>query len=195
MEGRLRVSVVATGIEAEAMALPPEKLEPRRPQLRPVPLHATVRPVTVNPVHRQVETLAAEMEAEPANVQHPAPMSPAEQVILAHDEPEAIEDDLPPIPPGIRHTVPVPPRPVARQPIEEESRSVFGFLGRKKKPEPRMEPATRMVPQRATAQVMTRNVTAERTLQPATDVAGDLFPDHKKGVDVEIPAFLRRQAN
>ncbi len=200
MEGRLRVSVVATGIEAEQIALPPEKPEPRRPQLRPVPLHAGLKPVAANPVHRQVETIASQMEAAPVvTAQAPAPaarpISPVEQEILATEEGRVVEesDDIPPMPPYLQ------PQPVQRPlqartpapPPQEETRSVFGFLGRKKKAEPRVEPASKP---RATAQVMNRSAAQDRQPQSG-EVAEDLFPDHNRSTDVEIPAFLRRQAN
>jgi cell division protein FtsZ len=45
--------------------------------------------------------------------------------------------------------------------------------------------------------VMTRNAAQEpqRTTQTPQSVADDLFPDHKKDDQFEIPAFLRRQTN
>src|SRR5581483_7925270 len=195
MEGRLRVSVVATGIEAEQIALPPEKPEPRRPQLRPVPLHTGLKPVE-SPARRQQETIAAELQAEPVvAAPEPRPMSPAEQEILAAPEGRVVEEDgdIPPMPAYRQMTQrPLPQRPPA--PAQEETRSVFGFLGRRKKPEARVEPVARTLQPRATAQVMNRNATQERSPQSG-EVAEDLFPDHNKGTDVEIPAFLRRQAN
>ncbi len=199
MEGRIRVSVVATGIEAEQIALPPEKPEVRRPQLRPVPLHTGLKPVAANPVHRQVETIATQMAAEPV-VAAPAPaarpMSPVEQEILATDEGRVVEedDDIPPMPPYLQQAPQRPAPPRAPAPAQEETRSVFGFLGRKKKAEPRVEPGARTQQLRATAQVMNRGATADRQAQTA-EVAEDLFPDHNRAADVEIPAFLRRQAN
>src|SRR6202012_3607641 len=70
MEGRIRVSVVATGIDAMEMRMP-RNVEPLRPNLKPVPLRPEPKieqpiPVAVNPVIRQQEALAAEMNARPA---------------------------------------------------------------------------------------------------------------------------------
>ncbi len=71
MEGRIRVSVVATGIDAMDMRLP-KNVEPLRPNLKPVPLRPEPKLETppaavamVNPVIRQQEALAAEMRATP----------------------------------------------------------------------------------------------------------------------------------
>src|SRR5580698_7029880 len=64
MEGRLRVSVVATGIEAETLSQMPKNVEPLRPRLKPVAV-ATMSPMSpqLSPVHRQVHALATEMSA------------------------------------------------------------------------------------------------------------------------------------
>jgi hypothetical protein len=47
---------------------------------------------------------------------------------------------------------------------------------------------------RASAQVMSR---APQQAEPSRPVHGgdDLFPDHKRDEQFEIPAFLRRQSN
>src|SRR5215469_16793396 len=63
MEGRLRVSVVATGIEAEALAQLPKNVETLRPRLKPVQSLPEPQPkpkplVSPSPVHRQVHALA-----------------------------------------------------------------------------------------------------------------------------------------
>ena len=64
MEGRIRVSVVATGIDAEQMKLP-EKVHTLRPHLKPQAFRIEpVKPI-VNPVQAQVESLAAELNAAP----------------------------------------------------------------------------------------------------------------------------------
>src|ERR1700759_173391 len=69
MEGRIRVSGVAPGIDAMEMRMP-HNVEPLRPALKPVPLRPErieqPIPVAVNPVIRQHEVLAAEMNARPA---------------------------------------------------------------------------------------------------------------------------------
>ena len=84
------------------------------------------------------------------------------------------------------------------QPRKPEKKSGWGFFGRKKAPDLRTEPAPeprapmmeRGAP-RATAQPMPP--------MPQVDAprnnADDLFPDHKRDEQFEIPAFLRRQSN
>ena len=203
MEGRIRVSVVATGIDAGEMRMP-RNVEAIRAHIKPVrmtesapqpraamaaPMMAT--PMSSNPVHRQMETLADELGA---TTEHAV----AEAMILGGDDIPAMpvaEDDIPPLPAAIR--------PIQREPMrpapEPERRG--WFLGRKKhKEEPRMEPAApRPVAQvqRATSQVMTRiPAQAEQTRAPAAQAKpDDLFPDHKRDEQFEIPAFLRRQTN
>ncbi len=190
MEGRLRVSVVATGIEAEALAKMPPNVEALKPYRKAMPLPtraevkaAEMRPVA-SPVHHQMETLAQELNARPQTVQ-PEPLN-----LGAADAP-MVEDEPMPMPAVVRPaTQPPQPKP------EEAPKRRFGFLGRReKKPEaPRMEPAPAArptAPPRANAQVMPRSAESQRTAQPVDD----LFPDHKKDDQFEIPAFLRRQTN
>jgi cell division protein FtsZ len=190
MEGRLRVSVVATGIEAEAMKMPKnvETLRPR-PKPVPVPLKPEQRAqASASPVHAQVEAIASEMNAPALR---PEPVASAEPMTLGGaDSPAVLEGDIPPMPAYLR---PAPMKPAAAP--EPQEKRLFGFLGRReKKPEPRMEPqsSTRQ-PQRATAQAMQRPPEAKRTQQQRE--AEDLFPNHGKDDQFEIPAFLRRQTN
>jgi cell division protein FtsZ len=200
MEGRIRVSVVATGIDAEQMRMA-EKVQPLRPHIKPVVMKPDVkpeprtetRPAAANAVHRQHETLADELGAQPAARY----ASPAEAMILGGDDAPALEDDIPaPLP--IR-TAPVqriePMRPPLPQP--EPERRLFGLFGRKKKDEPRMEPLHRPAV-RATAQPIARPQAAgeaPRQQLPASNPADDLFPEQKQDEQFEIPAFLRRQSN
>jgi hypothetical protein len=75
------------------------------------------------------------------------------------------------------------------QPVAEK-KSGWGFFGRKKQADLRTEPATepRVAAPRATAQTM-----PQPEMPRAKD--DDLFPDHKRDEQFEIPAFLRRQSN
>ncbi len=186
MEGRIRVSVVATGIDAGEMRMP-KNVEPIRAHLKPLARMPEPKPeprqAAANPVHRQVEALADELGVA---------RTPAEAMILGGEETPQIrvEDDVPamPIPASIR-----PSRDPVR-PAPEPARRGW-FLGRRKpKEEPRLEPAAAP---RATAQPMTRAAApAElpRTAQAAAK-PDDLFPDHKRDEQFEIPAFLRRQTS
>jgi cell division protein FtsZ len=197
MEGRLRVSVVATGIEAEAHARVAPNVEPLKSFRRasPLPTRAEVRAAearpaaSLSPVHHQMETLAQELNAK----SEPMPLGAA-------DTPMIEEEDLPP--PVVVRQPPVRPQPQPQPVAEEPPKRLFGFLGRRdRKPEPpRSEPVPAARPNaapRATAQVMTRPSMADLP-QRGSALPGspeDLFPDHTKDDQFEIPAFLRRQSS
>jgi cell division protein FtsZ len=214
MEGRLRVSVVATGIESEAVTKLPANVETLRNRMKPIPAppaRAEARPasaahvsshfVAQNPVRAQVETLAQEMNAKPA----PEPMQ--SQTVQA-DEAEILgpavretaivgEDDIPPMPMSLQQKAQSAPlRPMAQAEPEQPKRR-FGLFGPRKeaKPEPRFEPSSQQRPApnpRAQAQVIRG---AQEPQRPAPTAETDLFQDHKKDDQFEIPAFLRRQSN
>jgi cell division protein FtsZ len=201
MEGRIRVSVVATGIDADELSIISEKVQPLRPHLKavvkaepkPEP-RAEQRPVVAsNAVHRQHEALADELGAQmPAR----AP-TPIEAMILGGEEAHQIEDEAIAPMPARTAPRPEPVRPLA-QPVEQE-RKFFGLFGRKKKDEPRLDATTRppSAP-RQTAQAAARPAPAAsepRPQQAQQNSAEDLFPDHKHDEQFEIPAFLRRQTN
>ena len=199
MEGRIRVSVVATGIDAEQFkAAMPEKVRPLHPHLnlktparvaQPLPVSAAP-PRTANPVHASVEALASQMGAE---------KSPAEDYILGGDEaPEVVVE----APAAVKYPATESYRPLEKQPLAArppEKKGGWSIFGRKKAapdlraepaPEPRAAVTERAAP-RATAQTMPPmpQVQAERGKDD------DLFPDHKRDEQFEIPAFLRRQSN
>ncbi len=220
MEGRIRVSVVATGIDVEhQIQKMPERMAARPaikpiaarveppPRIEPRPVHAAA-PIA-NPVHRQVDALAEELGAarhapmpQPAAQPQPAaaraPMSDVEHQIFDEQEDTRTLEEKYPVTVTIR---PIPTR--VQQPQAEPSSRLFGFLGRKKKEEPRTEPAQMQRPQpqasRANAQVIARAPQAEQMRQQPQQQAqpqdDDLFPDHKRDEQFEIPAFLRRQTN
>lgn len=195
MEGRIRVSVVATGIDAEQRALKAPNVEPLRPRMaaRPLPGPVESRPQaqTVNPVLRQVEALSEELNAplrrEPASVE--AQIFGDEDLVAppARSVQPRAEARSEPLRAESHHELRAPVPAEA-----EEPKRRFGFLGRRdKKPEPRVEPApVRAAETRAQAQVMLRGAEPRPQLQ-----ADDLFPDHKAEDQFEIPAFLRRQTN
>jgi cell division protein FtsZ len=200
MEGRLRVSVVATGIEAEAAQKMPPNVETLRPirKAQPLPTRAEVRaaemrPAPVaSPVHHQVQTLANELNAKTAP--QPVHQLPPEPMVLGGADMPELEDDIPPMPAIVV-------RPIAQRQPEPEAapKRRFGFLGgrKEKAPEPaRVEPAPAPAarqPQRASAQVMAKPSEPQRTAQQSAE--DDLFPEHRKDDQFEIPAFLRRQTN
>ncbi|MDE2183628.1 MAG: cell division protein FtsZ [Alphaproteobacteria bacterium] len=200
MEGRVRVSVVATGIDAAEMKMP-KNVEPIRPHIRPAPrmpepvkvepraamaapMPAVQMQVHANPVHRQVEVLSEELNA---------PRSATEALILG-------SDDVPPLPGEAQRPAATrePARPAEPRQAEPERRS--WFLGRKKhREEPRQEPVavTRPAPRAAAAPIQraAQPEALRSAPQQAQTKADDLFPDHKRDEQFEIPAFLRRQTN
>ena len=202
MEGRIRVSVVATGMEAEMMALP-KKSEPLRAtnNVKPLPRQLleekiaaaglTPKPVA-NPVHAQVDALASELGATHA----PAAMSEAEEIILGtNDMPEMVEEEPAPARSiqSIRQQLP------QRLPDPEPERRGWFGIGRRKakadeplRSEPVMSPRP-AAPARAQAQIIAQHPRAAQPQPPAGPQSDDLFGDHKGDEQFEIPAFLRRQ--
>ena len=198
MEGRIRVSVVATGIDADQVRMPlPEKVRTLHPHLNlksPARVAEPVRPAyasspapaaTVNPVHATMNALAEEIGAD---------KSPAEDYILGgSDAPEVASE---PVPLSAKYPATESYRPLEQQPMAAapEKKSGWGFFGRKKAadlraepaPEPRMAPAPQAP--RATATPMPQS-------EAPRGKDDDLFPDHKRDEQFEIPAFLRRQSN
>jgi cell division protein FtsZ len=200
MEGRLRVSVVATGIEAEHVAQLPPNVEQLRPRARggaqPI-IKPEARPVA-SPVHSRVEALAHEMNATIAATPAPVPVQAApapEAVMVRTSEPLVIEEEPEAIPEPVRIQPAAPSRPAAQAQPQPQRRGPFGIFGARRKPEPpRAEPQMTPTPPyagRATAEPLARNHQATAAQQTNAD---DLFADHKKD-DFEIPAFLRRQSN
>jgi cell division protein FtsZ len=189
MEGRIRVSVVATGIDAEHMRLP-EKVTPLRSHIKPAVVlkQAEPRPVfAANPVHKQVEALSAELNA---------PSESEAYILGGRDSPEVLE-------PAQEFVARYPATETVRQPAEmplarraePEKKSGWSLFGRKKTPsDMRVEPQPQHQPQyqpRAAAPVQ-RAAPAPEPLPPSGE---DLFPEQARDEQFEIPAFLRRQSN
>ena len=218
MEGSVRVSVVATGIDAESyrMEVPAnvERLPVRRRapepmfQRTPVPPARVPQPVAASPVHRQVETLAQEINTRSNDVLREAAMREAlaqvsesgEPLMLGGAEAPAIEEEaLPPQPTRDR---------VAAMAADEPKRR-FGLFGRGKRDEridPSMDPRAAAAALKATAQVMARHAPqpvaqstpqalAPQTAEPRAKSPEDLFGGATEDDRFEIPAFLRRQTN
>ncbi|MBV9572085.1 MAG: cell division protein FtsZ [Alphaproteobacteria bacterium] len=198
MEGRLRVSVVATGIEAEAMTKMPPNVETLRPRNRPVPVGLPGRQSSLPPQPAAVamrpvmNSLPEDMAAQAPAAQRP-PMSPIEPLILGTPGTEdlaAADEDMVEMPP-VRHQ---PVREILPEPKQESKRRRFFGGWSDRKPDVRTEPAPLQrsaAPSRATAQVMTRPL-AENPRGPQS-TQPDLGLDAED--QFEIPAFLRRQTN
>jgi cell division protein FtsZ len=199
MEGRIRVSVVATGIDAELTKMPlPEKVRTLHPHLnvrQPARVPEPVRPApqampqpAFNPVHATMDALADQIGAE---------KSPAEDYILGgEDAPEVAAEPMPAAAryPATETRRSLNEQPLAPRPEQEKKAGGWSIFGRRKAaPDLRAEPAPepRAAAPRATAQPMPPMPQPE----PQRNNGDDLFPDHKRDEQFEIPAFLRRQSN
>ena len=196
MEGRIRVSVVATGIDADELSVVSPKVQPLRPHLKPVPVRTETRPAeqrpAANAVHLQHEVLADELGAQPPQ----RVPTPIEAMILGDEEAPVTEEEEEIV--ASPRAAPAPrAEPVRAISQPTEDRKFFGLFGRRKKDEPRLDATTRPPPApRPAAQAMARPpVEAPRPQQTPQNSADDLFPDHKRDEQFEIPAFLRRQTN
>ncbi|MGC8534251.1 MAG: cell division protein FtsZ [Rhizomicrobium sp.] len=198
MEGRIRVSVVATGIEAEQMTAMPPNVEPLRPRVgarmaapaQPVATLGEARAAAaVNPVLRQVEAIGEELRSSAARAETVANVSPALEELIERPLRASQSEPLQPMR-DTRAETPARTEAPARQ-ANDAPKWGFGIFGRGKerKAERRVEPApTRAEPQRAQPQPAARS---DQRPQPADD----LFADQKIEDQFEIPAFLRRQSN
>jgi cell division protein FtsZ len=198
MEGRIRVSVVATGIDAEQMALPEKKVTTLRTAYKapPVKTATVAAPVAApqpvpSPVHAQVNAIAEELGAA-----QPAPSIAEDYILGGADAPE-IPEDVIPAPAATRYaateTVRSPAEmPLAPKPVEQK-KSGWGLFGRKKAApaaDMRQEPAP--VPRQPAPQAARANV--QPMERPAAAPSDDLFQEHGADEQFEIPAFLRRQS-
>ena len=197
MEGRLRVSVVATGIEAEAMTKMPPNVEPLRPRNRPLPVGLVSRQGLPQPaalaMRPVMNSLPEDMVAQVPAAQRP-PMSPIEPLILgtpSAEEPPLADEDMAEMPAAVRQQ---PVREILPEPRQETKRRRFFGGWSERKPDVRTEPAPlarSAGPSRATVQVMTRPASeGQRGPQSAQPDLGLDAEDQ-----FEIPAFLRRQTN
>jgi cell division protein FtsZ len=210
LEGRIRVSVVATGIDAELTKMPmPDKVRTLHPHLnirqparvpQPAPVPAAPHPVA-NPVHASVEVLANQMGAEKTTER-----AAEDYVLGGMDAPEISAEPAS----AARYAATETYRPLEQQPLArpperarapEKKSSGWGFFGRKKPaPDMRVEPLQE--PRASLAERPAPRASAQPTAplqQPQGEApranADDLFPDHKRDEQFEIPAFLRRQSN
>ena len=231
MEGSMRVSVVATGIDAEAAvtetrtrqrstAAAPERSSPNDAIL-PWKRTGSDRPGRVmaeqtNRTQVRPEQVVRRPEPQPGPEETEVQAEPMKQAVGAETFSDAIADqdvvsDRDPYMSEVR-TTPVETWSEAPQVVRDQARLAeeaaalnaryeqrrsqpeaavepsddgkrgFSLFGRRRKP---AEPAPKAAPVTKTAPVQT-------TQRPAS---GDLFGDSLEEGDLEIPAFLRRQAN
>ena len=198
MEGRLRVSVVATGIEAEAMTKMPPNVEPLRPRHRASSLANHARPAPVaQPAPFHVRALSGSLAHE-MMTEAPAPeperevASSIEPLIFGAEGNAPVDEEPAPQPAVVRQQ---PMREVLPEPKAEPRRRRFFGGWSERKPEPRTEPAPmprQLSQQRATTQVMARPQGGEA---PRAPQAQPELPNFNAQEEFEIPAFLRRQTN
>jgi cell division protein FtsZ len=205
MEGRVRVSVVATGIEAEEMARglrsKVQRLHPRRANgeiaMAPLPMSgpAPIEEASVSPIRTTMENIAHELGAETEMAHEPAfdagPVAINEAFDLGGSDAPILDDSAQAEPRPMSDFARIAPQP-------ERPRRRFGLFGRKRErvepameapPQPRMQPVE---PERAMSMKARRGPEAAEAKAPPTE---DLFPEVSEDDRFEIPAFLRRQAN
>ncbi|MGF1463656.1 MAG: cell division protein FtsZ [Maricaulaceae bacterium] len=180
MEGGMRVSVVATGIAAEGVESAPERLE--QVAQRPLAIRHKPQPPRREPEPKVAAKTAAASSPEPPPLKAEPATGSAEPVAPAPAEPKS---DAPTAVPFSQNPLGPSPEPVTRPGAsseEREPRQHGGFLlfGRNKA---KAEAARTVEPARAPV--------PEPSGSTARDE--DLFDDIDEALD--IPAFLRRQAN
>jgi cell division protein FtsZ len=208
MEGRVRVSVVATGIDAESCIRVSDNVQKFPLRRKAVEMEipaaavssiARVQAALQSPVHQQITNLAQEFVAR---VDMPLPDE--EPLVSLQTVPQL--DELmtrggeAPFVPGHRSQAQALREFAPQQvPREKERRRVFGIFGGRRRAEPPPVMSQGLPPQPALAAAPSEPPAAAparypegRSQQPAR--ADDLFADVAENDRFEIPAFLRRQA-
>jgi len=222
LDGTIRVSVVATGIDAEQqVAVDPRRAQPRANAAPAVDPHAGILPwkregvgerpgkaasaatgerqgPLVRRLHEEkaeyrpapqaekrepeiapyADPVAEEIEADPYMDQDPRPQVIRDQERVAA-EAERFRPEAEP-----RREPRVEARDDEIEEPAEERKSAFSLFGRRKRP---MAPLPKTPPRQSEDETV-----RPRSARPAT---GDLFGEDGEDTDLEIPAFLRRQAN
>jgi len=192
MEGKMRVSVVATGIDAEI-----EAIDPRHQRRRPVAIDAqagrTVREPIVQrasdrsdidmPEEIRVGAHASRQEIETDYIDDPIENDPiAEDHDPFVDERPQVVRDQERVAAAATNFAEHVETEQAEAPEEiVKSKSAFSLFSRRKPP---MTPIRKSAPP----------VSATTQAAPVK-ATGDLFGESGEEGDLEIPAFLRRQAN
>ncbi len=221
LDGMVRVSVVATGIDAESVTQPARRPEPiaaawrgreTRPNRQAEPVvRRQMDAVAVNETPRTAATTGAAASAAAADPATPEPTMAEKLAARAAEHAQAMaaaQTDAPAAKPAVvearerleREIAPVaevpqsPPQaetPTAPEPAREPQpkRRGLSLFGRRPKPQPEERPdplSSRMADPKPQPRPAPR---------PASNSGGDLFGDQLDESDLEIPAFLRRQAN
>jgi len=169
LQGIVRVSVVATGVDSEIQPLraPISRVTPMRPAAQPIArLQQQVEEAFEDEVLGEIED---DYEEPVAVVQAPAPVAPR------------------PYPPQVE--APAPAAPVAQTPAPQPEpapepqvvvKRPFGFFGRKQRPIPVQK-----------APIPQAQNTVRAPQKPVANSSGDLFDGQEE--ELEIPSFLRRK--
>ena len=188
MEGKVRVSVVATGIDAEMFAsnapekfgVNVERLQPRK-RAEELPAHASAPRMTAaqaakaaalqpapSPVHRQHEAIAQSMASQP----QPAILRVEDELADLQSEPMMLTEEAPAERPNtvIAQSRAVEPAPMARSVPPALPQKKRGWLfGGKPKHDPRIEPQVERTVPATSAQ--TSRVVPSRATQPSAQSA------------------------
>jgi cell division protein FtsZ len=228
LEGTVRVSVVATGIDAEAVSQPVRRPEnvtaawkgrEARPARRPEPMVRTqVDAVAVNETPTPTTTTPSPAAVTPAPTAAPEPnmaeklaaraaehaqamaasQSHAEAKPAVVEAQERIEREMGgAFAPTDYAEAPAPTPEAASAPAPEPTpepapkRRGLSLFGRRPKPAPEERPD----PLSSRIAEPKPQPTARPAPRPAASSSGDLFGNQLDESELEIPAFLRRQAN
>ena len=237
LEGTVRVSVVATGIDAEEVTQSPShhrradnvtpvwRAREGRPQRQAEPVvRRNIEAVAVNETPQPAQPVAqasgapAETLSQPSAHNAAAEPSPAQklqaraaeyaQSSTVHDAqpaPEPVEAPAAQRPAVVetrerleRELGGAPERREAPEPAARESSNPIkrglSLFGRKAKAPDRAEPRRDPLSSRSPAQPEASRA-PQPAPRPAPQPSGDLFGEASDEGDLEIPAFLRRQAN
>ena len=213
LDGVIRVSVVATGIDAEECVQPVRRPEPvaqawkareTRPQRQAEPLvRRAADAVAVNETRSQTQAPGAQTTERAPEMRAADAGIDSEAAVETHAEPVAYEAPQPVQKPAVvetrerlereistPRTEPRAEHPRAREAEAEQPRRGLSLFGRRPKPAP--EPKRDPLSSRPAAPAPRPQAHAPQ--QPQTR-GGDLFGESYDEEDLEIPTFLRRQAN
>ncbi|MFS2318368.1 cell division protein FtsZ [Maricaulis sp. D1M11] len=143
-----------------------------------------LRPTAAEQQADRTESIVSTPAAEPAPVTAEAPQVVQDQARLA-EEAAALNSRYEARRQSEAPRSSAPSAQQAAAPKDDERKGGFSFFGRRRKP---MDPAPKAAP-------TTQARPVEETPKPNGPVSGDLFGDSLDQGDLEIPAFLRRQAN
>lgn len=190
MEGRVRVSVVATGIDADdctrISASNVTKFQPRAKQIEvdPQPEPARIAEPVASPVRIQMESLAQELGARTeSSLREPlesgrAQVGRAESSPLEMDEPLELGGEDSPVIEGSSEPLARPMREVAKAP-QSERKGMFGLFGRRAPrrehhPEPPAEPVRAARSQKASSQSLGRGPLPQQPAAQSAPQAGQI---------------------